>query len=71
MITIIFLDDNNEPVSISFRKNYDLYPDTVGTWNINNNQVELNSESWEYFKANRNNIRRLRPLLEKLERITV
>lgn len=69
MITVIFLDDNNEVVSILFRRNLELPPNLLGTWNTNTNQVELNDEGWNYFQANRNNIRKLKTIMDKLMKV--
>jgi hypothetical protein len=71
MITVIFLDDNNEPVQLSFSHNTNLNGSCMyGTWNKNYNEIELNDNGWDLLQKNRKDIRKIKPMLDKLCDIT-
>ncbi|MDQ6813449.1 MAG: hypothetical protein M3040_06935 [Bacteroidota bacterium] len=70
MVTIIFIDKEGEPVSIRFSRNEDLNMSyRYGKWMINTNDIELNDEGWKIFQTHRREIRKLKPLLDLLEKI--
>ena len=69
MVTIIFISDEQEAVSISFSRNEDLNTShRYGKWNVDTNAVELNDAGWSIFEQYRKEIRKLKPLLEMLEK---
>jgi hypothetical protein len=69
VVSIIFISDEGEAVSLLFRKNVDLdRSHRYGTWNAKTNEIDLNSAGWEFFEANRKQIRKLKPLLQLLEK---
>ena len=69
MVTIIFIGEDREPVHIRFSKNEELNTShTYGKWNINTNVIELNDEGWQIFEVCRKEIRKIKPMLELLER---
>jgi hypothetical protein len=71
MVTIIFIADNEEPISISFSRNTDLNSShEYGRWNVHTNAIELNDNGWRIFEANRREVRKLKPLLDQLEKCT-
>lgn len=70
MVTIIFIAEDGETVSIRFSRNEDLNAThDYGRWNIDTNAVELNDNGWKFFETYRKEIRKLKPLLERLEKI--
>jgi hypothetical protein len=69
MITIIFLDELQQPVQLTFSRNDDLnnvY--NYGVWETATNQIQLNEKGWEIFQKHRKEIRKLRPLIDHLEK---
>lgn len=69
MVTIIFIAEDGEPVSIRFSRNENLNTShQYGKWNINTNAIELNDAGWQVFQTHRKEIRKLKPLLEMLEK---
>lgn len=69
MITIIFLDEDKQPVTLSFIKNEAIISPVTGTWNMQTNVIELGIEGWNFFQSNRNNIRKLKPMLDQLDKL--
>jgi hypothetical protein len=69
MITIIFIAYDGEPVNIMFSRN-ELLNTThkYGKWNTYTNSVELNDNGWRIFETCRDEIRKLKPMLEQLEK---
>lgn len=69
MVTIIFIAEDGEAVSMRFSRNEDLNTShSYGKWNTDTNAVELNDAGWRIFQMHRNEIRKLKPLLEMLEK---
>jgi hypothetical protein len=69
MVTIIFIDEDGELVNISFTRNEDLNAShEYGKWNIDTNRIELNDNGWRVFETHRKEIRKLKPLLDLLEK---
>jgi hypothetical protein len=70
MITIIFLDELNEPVRLTFSRNDDLNNShDYGIWKTMINHIELNDQGWEIFQKHRKEIRKLKPLMENLVKV--
>lgn len=71
MVTIIFIADNGEPVNIRFSRNDQLSQQVLfGKWNLDNNEIELNEAGWRIFETYRTEIRKLKPLLDRLDKFT-
>lgn len=71
MVTIIFIADDGEPVTLSFSRNVDLNNSyEFGKWNVFTNLVELNEDGWRIFETYRQEIRKLKPLLAGLVKVT-
>jgi hypothetical protein len=69
MVTIIFIAEDGDPVHLTFNKNEGLNKShQYGKWNMNTNAIELNDEGWRIFEMYRKEIRKLKPLLELLEK---
>lgn len=69
MVTIIFIAEDGHPVHLRFSKNEHLNTShKFGKWNINTNLIELNDEGWRIFQGYRKEIRKLKPLLELIEK---
>ncbi|GEO11282.1 hypothetical protein [Segetibacter aerophilus] len=69
MVTIIFIAEDGEPVSMRFSRNEDLNTShSFGKWNMDTNDIELNDTGWRIFETHRKEIRKLKPLLEMLEK---
>lgn len=69
MVTIIFIADDGDPVHVSFSKTDDLNTThEYGKWYTNTNRVELNDRGWQIFQLYRKEIRKLKPLLQLLEK---
>ncbi|MCW3082557.1 hypothetical protein [Segetibacter sp.] len=72
MVTIIFIAEDGNPVSLRFSRNEDLNTShQYGKWNLDNNAIELNDAGWLIFEMHRKEIRKLKPLLELLEKSAV
>jgi|GEM_PF-4851565 len=72
MITIIFIAEDGQPVQLSFSRNEDLNDtNKYGTWNTNDNTIELNDAGWQYFQTYRKEVRKLKPLLDQLQKLPV
>ena len=70
MVTIIFMSEEGEAVSISFSRNDDLDKShRYGRWHADTNSVELNDDGWRIFEQHRKEVRKLKPLLEMLEKL--
>jgi hypothetical protein len=68
MVTIIFIAEDGQPVSIRFIRNENLNSShTYGSWNTDTNTIELNENGWNIFETYRKEIRKLKPL-EQLEK---
>lgn len=71
MVTIIFIADNGEPVTIKFSRNEELNGNyEFGKWNIITNSIELNEDGWKIFENYRQEIRKLKPLLSRLIKVS-
>jgi hypothetical protein len=69
MITIIFIAEDGDPVSLRFSRNEELNTShSYGKWNTHTNAIELNDTGWRIFEMHRKEIRKLKPLLELLEK---
>lgn len=69
MVTIIFIAEDGETASIYFTKNEELRTTHVyGKWNVMTNVIELNDNGWRFFEMHRKDIRKLKPLLDELEK---
>jgi hypothetical protein len=69
IVTIIFIGEDGEPVQIRFQKNADLdQSHRYGRWNVKTNEIDLNDNGWRVFETYRNQVRKLKPLLEQLEK---
>ena len=69
MVTIIFIAEDGEAVNMRFSRNEDLNTShDYGRWNIQTNAIELNDNGWRIFDMYRKEIRKLKPLLELLEK---
>lgn len=71
MVTIIFIAEDGDPVNIKFSRNEILNEShQYGKWNIDTNEIELNNNGWGIFETYRKEIRKLKVLLEMLEKFT-
>lgn len=71
MVTIIFIAEDGAVVNIRFRRNEHLNEShDYGKWNLDTNDIELNDNGWRLFEAYRKEIRKLKPLLEMLEKFS-
>lgn len=65
--TLIFIAEDDQPVSISFEKVNNLldrYP--YGVWNIKTNEVLVTSYGWDIVEMYKDNPRKLRILMDRL-----
>jgi len=64
------LDELSEPVQLTFARNDNLNnTNNYGTWQTATNQIELNEKGWELFQKHRKEIRKLKPLIDQLEKL--
>ena len=69
MVTIIFIAEDGDPVNMRFSRNEALNEShEYGKWNLDTNEIELNDNGWRVFETYRKEIRKLKPLLEMLEK---
>ena len=64
------MDELSEPVQLTFARNDNLNnTNNYGTWQTATNQIELNEKGWELFQKHRKEIRKLKPLIDQLEKL--
>ena len=68
-LTIIFPADTGEMVTIAFNKMPALDNVQYGIWHTEDNQVDLSTEAWDFLQAHRKDIRKLKPMMGRLEKV--